>query len=80
MTWSIMPLGATQAGFMSSFIGVPFAIAVGGVLVALFALGPALVNKNVRNVGKLLQEAEQALVTQNQTASQTRPAPAGGDD
>jgi MFS family permease len=80
MTWSIMPLGATQAGFMSSFIGVPFAIAVGGVLVALFALGPALVNKNVRNVGKLLQEAEQALTDRTQTESQTRPAPAGGDD
>jgi MFS family permease len=80
MTWSIMPLGATQAGLMSKLTGVPFAIAIGGAAVVLFALGPALVNKNVRNVGKLLQEAEQALTDRTQTESQTRPAPAGGDD
>ena len=80
MTWSIMPLSATQAGAMAGFIGVPFAIAIGGILVTAFALGPALVNKKVRNVGRLLMEAEQSLETRSQTSSQTRPAHAGGDD
>ena len=80
MTWSIMPLSATQAGAMASFIGVPFAIAIGGILVAAFALGPALVNKKLWNVGTLLMEAEESLATQSQTPSQTRPAHAGGND
>lgn len=84
MTWSIMPLSATQAGFMASFIGVPFALALGGLLVTGFALGPALVNRKVRNVGELLMEAEASLATRSQTPSQaqsqTRPAHAGGDD
>ena len=80
MTWSIMPLSATQAGVMAGFIGVPFAIAIGGILVTVFALGPALVNKKVRNIGKLLMEAEESLATRSQTPSQTRPAHAGGDD
>ena len=43
MTWSIMPLSATQAGAVASFTSVPFAIAIGGFLVASFALGRALV-------------------------------------
>ena len=80
MTWSIMPLSATQAGVMAGFVPLPFAIAIGGILVTVFALGPALVNKKVRNVGKLLMEAEESLATRSQTPSQTRPAHAGGDD
>lgn len=71
MTWSIMPLGATQAGFMATFFfspvlrlsssdATPFAIAFGGLAVAAFALGPALINKNVRNVGMLLLNTEKA--------------------
>ena len=80
MTWSIMPLSATQAGVMAGFVPLPFAIAIGGILVTVFALGPALVNKKVRNIGKLLMEAEESLATRSQTPSQTRPAHAGGDD
>ena len=80
MTWSIMPLSATQAGAIASFTNVPFALALGGFLVAAFALGPALVNKNLRNIGKLLQEAEESVTAQRQPSSQKQPAPAGGDD
>ena len=80
MTWSIMPLSATQAGAVASFTSVPFAIAIGGFLVAAFALGPALVNKKVRNVGTLLMQAEQALETRSQTENRNQPAHANGDD
>jgi MFS family permease len=80
MTWSIMPLSATQAGAVASFTSVPFAIAIGGFLVASFALGPALVNKKVRNVGTLLMQAEQALETRSQTENRNQPALASRDD
>ncbi|MBI2872198.1 MAG: MFS transporter [Chloroflexi bacterium] len=60
MTWSIMPLGGMQAGAVASIIGAPFAIAIGGLAVAAFALGPALVNPRVRNLGSLLRQFETA--------------------
>ena len=63
MTWSLMPLGGTQASAVANFIGAPFAIAIGGFLVSAFAIGPALINRQVRNLGTLLLRAEQASVT-----------------
>ncbi len=62
MTWSIMPLGGAWVGAITklSFIEVPFAIALGGLLVSGFALGPALLNRNVRSIGALLLEAERS--------------------
>ena len=62
MTWSIMPLGAFQAGAIAIFVGVPVAVAIGGVLVTLFALGPAMINRQVRNLGVTLQERESRAV------------------
>ena len=50
MTWSIMPLGGLQASALTSLFTAPIAIATGGLLVALFALGPAAVNSTVRNL------------------------------
>ena len=63
MTWSIMPLGGFQAGAIATFVGVPVAIAIGGGLVAAFALGPAFVNRQVRNIGEILARAEMPAVT-----------------
>ena len=60
MTWSMMPLGGMHAGAIASFIGVPAAVAVGGLAVGAFALGPAMVNRRVRNLGALLQRFERA--------------------
>jgi MFS family permease len=65
MTYSIMPLGGMQAGFLATFViapslgissvlATPFAVALGGIIVTVFALGPALINRNVRNIGSLL--------------------------
>ena len=64
ITWSIMPLGGMYAGGLAKLIGdgndgVPMAVAVGGLLVALFAIGPSLLNHNVRNVGKLVAAVDQ---------------------
>ena len=62
MTWSIMPLGAFQAGAIAEFVGVPVAVAMGGALVTLFALGPAMINRQVRNLGVILHERETRAV------------------
>ena len=58
MTWSIMPLGGMFAGALASIavLGAPFAVAIGGLGVAAFALGPALLNRQVRNLGGLLAQ------------------------
>jgi len=63
ITWSIMPLGGMYAGGLAKLIGdtndgVPIAVAVGGLLVALFALGPSLLNSNIRNLGKLVADVD----------------------
>ncbi|MBW2623535.1 MAG: MFS transporter [Deltaproteobacteria bacterium] len=58
MTWSIMPLGGMYAGALAGVIGTPFAIAIGGILVSVFAIGPALVNRRVRHIGTTLTEIE----------------------
>lgn len=58
MTWNIMPLGGMFAGAVAAAIGAPWAVAIGGMLVAGFAIGPALLNRRVRNLGALLREAE----------------------
>lgn len=44
MTWSIMPLGGLVAGALASvaFIGATFAVALGGLAVVAFAVGPGL--------------------------------------
>jgi MFS family permease len=51
IVWGIMPLSGAQAAFMAGFTGVPVAIAVGGLVIALFALGPALFNPRIRALG-----------------------------
>ncbi len=70
MTWSIMPLGGLQAGVIATFVGVPVSIAIGGAMVAAFALGPALINRQIRNIGTdMLQDDrdEQPALSQSDT-------------
>ena len=50
MTWSLMPLGALQSGFIADVRGAPFAVALGGVLVAAFTLLSAI-NPRLRRLG-----------------------------
>ena len=77
MVWSIMPLGGMQASVVASAVGTPFgvpgvsvAIAIGGLAVSAFALGPAMVNQRVRNLGALLLQFESAALARV-PASQT---------
>ena len=51
MTWSLLPLGAMQAGLIAQYTSASFAVAVGGAAVILFAVGMAVTNREVRNLG-----------------------------
>lgn len=48
--WGIIPLSGTQAAFLAEFVGVPFAVAIGGCVIMAFALGPALLNQKLRTL------------------------------
>ena len=61
MTWSIMPLGGMQAGAIASIIGAPWALVIGGLAVVLFALGPATLNPQVRNLTALVRQFKAKL-------------------
>ncbi|MFQ5860141.1 MAG: MFS transporter [Dehalococcoidia bacterium] len=50
MTWSLAPLGAMQAGAIANFLGAPFAVALGGMLVIAFALVAAAGNTHIRRL------------------------------
>ena len=63
ITWNIMPLGGLYAGALAGFIGAPFAVASGGVFVIAFALGPAIFNKEFRNLDILLTAPSKELST-----------------
>ncbi|MSR84735.1 MAG: MFS transporter [Candidatus Latescibacteria bacterium] len=60
MMWSITPLGGMQAAFLANFIGAPAAVAIGGLAVAIFAIGPALLSKRLRNLESELLQAHAA--------------------
>ena len=75
MTWSIMPLGGMQAGAVATFVGVPVAIAIGGALVAAFSLGPALINRQLRNLGSILMQSEREAEANQVGAERMRTAP-----
>ena len=78
MTWSLMPLGGLQAGAIASIIGAPIgapiALAIGGLAVSAFALGPAMINSRVRNLGALILQFDQttpAVAEQRDQVAQT---------
>jgi MFS family permease len=63
MTYNIMPVGGMLASALAGLITAPFAIAVGGVAVAAFALGPALMNRDIRNLGAFLRQGDTAAAS-----------------
>ena len=76
MTWSIMPLGGMQGNWIANYLGAPIAVMIGGIAVAGFAVGPALLNKQVRNISALVNQVEQA-VSANRQQPQRQQAGAG---
>jgi MFS family permease len=57
LTWSLLPLGAFQAGLVAGWVDPKFAIALGGVVVAAFALIVALLSNQIRTMGVATQQA-----------------------
>ena len=76
MTHNIMPLGGMLTSALAGLITVPFAIAVGGLAVAAFALGPAMTNSTVRNLGTLLGQVDIATAS---GMHRPRPSPSPAD-
>jgi MFS family permease len=60
MTYNMTPLGGMLAGALAGLISTPLAIAVGGLAVAAFAIGPVMMNAEVRHLGALLPQGEKA--------------------
>ena len=58
-----------QASALAVFIGAPFAVAIGGLAVVAFALGPALMNSKLRNLGDHLQPVDVIATTGGQSRS-----------
>jgi MFS family permease len=73
MTYNIMPLGGMLVGGLADLISAPFAIAIGGLAVAAFAIGPAMLKGEVRNLGARLRQVETAAASGLQ---RPRPSPA----
>jgi MFS family permease len=63
VTYNIVPLGGMLAGALANLITAPLAIAVGGLAVAAFAIGPAMMNAEIRNLRTLLRQAETAAAS-----------------
>jgi MFS family permease len=76
MTYNIMPLGGMLAGALAHLITAPFAIAVGGLAVATFAIGPAMMNRAVRHIGAQRPQIEPAVVSGRQ---RQQPSPPSAD-
>jgi MFS family permease len=75
MTYNIMPLGGMLVGALANLITAPLAIAVGGLAVATFAIGPAMMNREVRNLGTRLHRVETTTASGIQ-----RPQPSTAND
>lgn len=50
LTWSSVPLGSLQSGAIASLLGAPFAVGLGGIIVALFTVAVAITQPSLRRV------------------------------
>ena len=53
MTFSLMPIGALQSGAIAQYTSAPFAVALGGCAVVLFAVGMGISNRQLRTLGSV---------------------------
>jgi MFS family permease len=63
MTYNLMPLGGMLMGGIADLVSAPFAIAMGGLAVTTFAIGPALLKGEVRSLGTRLRQVETAAAS-----------------
>jgi MFS family permease len=66
MTYNLTPLGGMVASALADLISAPLTIAVGGLAVTAFALGPAMLNSESRNLGARLRQVETAAASGTQ--------------
>ena len=57
MTWSLLPIGAMQAGAIAEYTSAALAVGIGGAAVILFALGMTMTSRQVRELGVQLDAA-----------------------
>ena len=50
MTWSLLPVGAMQAGAIAEYTSAPLAVAIGGAAVIFFAIVMGLSIRQVRTL------------------------------
>ena len=50
MTWSLLPVGAMQAGAIAEYTSAPVAVAVGGAAVIVYAVAMGIGNRQVRTL------------------------------
>ena len=74
MTYNIRSLGGMQAGALAGLVTAPFAIAIGGLAVAVFAAGAALTNRDLRRLTGLVRESESAFQSGAESKEPARPA------
>ena len=60
VTYTIPTLGAMPLGAIANVIGAPIAVGISGLMLTVFALGPALANKRMRRLGLLVRQAERS--------------------
>lgn len=60
MRGRVMGFYGMFAGALAASIGAPWAVAISGIAVSAFAIGPALLNGHVRNLSALLASSEAA--------------------
>ncbi|SVB29646.1 uncharacterized protein METZ01_LOCUS182500 [marine metagenome] len=61
LTWSLLPLGAFQAGLVADWVNPEFAIGLGGFIVASVALIVILTSHQVRTMGAVTQQALESI-------------------
>ena len=57
MTWSLLPLGAMQAGAIAEYTSAAVAVGFGGAAVIVFAVGMTMASRQVRGLGSQLDAA-----------------------
>ena len=80
MTYNIRPLGGMQAGAMAALIGAPFALSIGGLAVAVFALVAGLSSRRLRNLDSLINLGSEGETNQTEPEQTATPTATGATD
>ena len=80
MTYNIRPLGGMQAGAMAALIGAPFALSIGGLAVAVFALVAGLSSRRLRNLDSLINLGSEGETNRTEPEQTATPTATGATD